>query len=379
MEVRRTVFERDTGWTPALPEDLDSDHTLIVVFGASEYADEADRFAGLRARFPRSQLIGCSSAGEIAGTRVADGTLVAAVARFEHTRLATAVEPVEPGRSLDAGRALGRRLAGPDLRAVLVLADGLGVNGTELVRGINAELPGTVVVTGGLAGDGARFHRTWVVAGDRPTAGVISATGLYGDRVVVGHGSRGGWDTFGPERRVTGSSGNLLRTLDDRPALALYKEYLGEHASGLPAAGLLFPLAIRRHADDPEVLVRTILGVDDEAQTLTFAGDIPEGYLAQLMRANFERLIDGAGRAALMTRRDGQADDRPALVLAISCVGRRLVLGERVEEELEAACDALPRGATQIGFYSYGELSPTTSGRCDLHNQTMTLTTIGET
>lgn len=375
MDVARTSFDRKRGWAPELPDGLDSEQTLVVAFGASDYLDDPRPFDDLRAAFPRSRIIGCSSAGEIAGNRVQDGTVVVAVARFDHTRLTIAEAPAAAGESFAAGRALARQLAGPDLRGVLVLADGLGVNGSELVRGINAELPAAVVVTGGLAGDGDRFQRTWVVAGGRAATGVITATGLYGDRVLVGHGSRGGWDSFGPERRITGAQGNVLRTLDDRPALALYKEYLGEHAAGLPATGLLFPLAIRKDHDDPEVLVRTILAVDDAAQTLTFAGDVPEGHLAQLMRANFDRLINGAADAALMTRRDQQG---PTLALAISCVGRRLVLGERVEEELEAALEGFPDGTTQVGFYSYGELSPTTSGRCDLHNQTMTLTTLGE-
>lgn len=376
MEVQRTVYARGQGFTPPLPTELDGDATLVVVFGSSDYVDEPAPIAALRAAFPRAQLIGCSSAGEIDGTHVRDGSLVVAIARFDHTRLVTALAPARGGESFAAGQALGRQLAAPDLRAVLVLADGLGVNGSELVRGVNAELPDAVVVTGGLAGDGDRFQRTWVIADGRPQAGLISATGLYGERVIVGHGSKGGWDGFGPERRVTGARGNVLHTLDGKPALALYKEYLGEHADGLPATGLLFPLAIRKHAGDPEVLVRTILAVDEAAQTMTFAGDVPEGHLAQLMRANFDRLIGGAAGAALATRRDGAAG--PTLALAISCVGRRLVLGERVEEELEAARDGFPDATTQVGFYSYGELSPTTSGRCDLHNQTMTLTTLAE-
>ena len=76
--------------------------------------------------------------------------------------------------------------------------------------------------------------------------------------------------------------------------------------------------------------------------------------------------------------RNGDGDGVQTLAIAISCVGRRLVLGERTEEETEATLDVLPDGTQQIGFYSYGEISPLSSGRCDLHNQTMTLTTISE-
>jgi hypothetical protein len=158
----------------------------------------------------------------------------------------------------------------------------------------------------------------------------------------------------------------------------LYKRYLGDRASGLPATALLFPLALRSGSSDPKVLVRTVLSVNEENQSMTFAGDVMQGHLAQLMRANFDRLIDGASQAALHTRSAADVPGRETLSIAISCVGRRLVLGERTEEELEAALDDLPEGTKQIGFYSYGEISPYTTGQCDLHNQTMTLTTISE-
>jgi hypothetical protein len=276
-----------------------------------------------------------------------------------------------------AGEELGKALSRPGLRSVLVLSDGLDVNGTTLVAGLNAVLPEAVVVTGGLAGDGDRFKRTWVFDGDLPRTGRVVAIGFYGERLVVGHGSKGGWDKFGVERTVTKSSGNVLHELDGKPALALYKEYLGDRASGLPATGLLFPLAIRT-ANDDTVLVRTCLAVNDAEGSMTFAGDIPLDCRAQLMKANFDRLIGGAGDAALMTRQTGASDASSKLCIAISCVGRRLVLAERTEEELEVTAEVLPPGSVQVGFYSYGEISPYTTGRADLHNQTMTLTVIGE-
>ena len=111
---------------------------------------------------------------------------------------------------------------------------------------------------------------------------------------------------------------------------------------------------------------------------MTFAGEIPQGAMASLMHANLDRLIQGASQAATNGRHTSDPNE-PTLAIAISCVGRRLVLGERTEEEIEATLDALPAGTSQIGFYSYGELCPQHGASCcDLHNQTMTLTTISE-
>lgn len=375
MELTTLEHTHTGGWSAPLP-DADSDRTLVLVFGAPEYRDDWAPVRELLAAFPRSQVIGCSTAGEIHGAHLSDGTIAVAVARFRDARLRMATADPADGGSHRAGRDIGIALRSDDLRAVIVLSDGLQVNGTELTRGLGEVLPPQVVVTGGLAADGDRFGATWVIKDGLPVSGTITAVGLYGPSLRVGHGSQGGWDRFGPERLVTRSAGCVLHELDGRPALELYKEYLGELAGGLPATGLLFPLALRPEGDGDAVLVRTILSVDEESQTLTFAGDIPQGGMVQLMRANFERLIEGAGDAALDTA--AKEGDGPVLCIGVSCVGRRLVLGERTEEEIEAVLEGLPEGAQQVGFYSYGEISPLAAGRCDLHNQTMTLTTLSE-
>ena len=350
----------------------------MLAFGAPEYRDDQAALDDLRERFPRSKLLGCSTSGEIFQDELRDRSLSVAVARFEKSDVRTATVAVSgPEDSHRAGAQLASAVLGPDLRAVFVLSDGLAVNGSELVAGIASELPPGVTVTGGLAGDGDRFESTWILDAGCPASGLVTAVGLYGTNLHVGHGSKGGWDIFGPERRVTRSEGNVLYELDGKPALELYKRYLGDRAEGLPATALLFPLALREPQTKEETLVRTILGVDEDSQSMTFAGNVPEGNLAQLMRANFDQLIEGASDAALRTRRQPDATGA-TLSIAISCVGRRLILGERTEEEIEAALEELPIGTRQVGFYSYGELSPHASGACDLHNQTMTLTTLGE-
>ncbi len=378
MKLQTFSYSPGSGWSVEAFPALDSEQTLVIVFGASEFFDAPDPLRELGSAYPHSRLVGCSSSGEIFGTDLSDGTLSVGVVQFDQSTVATSWAAVpSPGESHAAGESIARQLDHAGLVGVLVLSDGLLVNGTELVNGLNSVLPSSVVVTGGLSGDGDRFKRTWVIKDGIPQTGLVCAIGFYGERLRIGHGSKGGWDLFGPDRLVTRSEGNVLYELDGKPALALYKEYLGERASGLPATGLLFPLEIRATAQDEKRLVRTILAVDEEKQSMTFAGDIPEGWLAQLMKANFDRLVEGASNAARMTQERVQ-NASPTLSIAISCVGRRLVLGERTEEETEATLDVLPKGTQQIGFYSYGEISPYTTGHCDLHNQTMTLTTISE-
>lgn len=406
MKLRTFSFEPHNRWSVNTFPDLDSEQTLVIVFAAPEYIDQPTALAELTNAYPKSSLIGCSTSGEIAGPCVNDGSLSVAVLQFERSNIAIASAEINKfSDSRAVGAQLAKQLNRDDLCSVFILSDGLHVNGSELVKGFNSILAPDVVVTGGLAGDGDRFKRTWVIRDGKPETGVITATGFYGDSLQITHGSHGGWDSFGPERRVTRSQGNILYELDGRPALALYKEYLGERASGLPASGLLFPLSIRQNAMDSRPIVRTVLSVDEANQSMTFAGDIPKGHIVQLMRANLDRLCDGASQAAEQAR-DHMAIAGPVLAVAISCVGRRLVLGERTEEETEITLGNLPEGSEQIGFYSYGEISPwplqavksstaagsikpsagnikknppeEPNGSCGFHNQTMTLTTFSE-
>jgi hypothetical protein len=373
MKVRTLAYDRQQGWDDLTPAGAAN---LVILFGCSSLLDHKDVVAALADAAPGAAIVGCSTAGEILGSEVRDGCAVAAVVEFDSASVRYATTTISSATSYDAGKQIAHELNAEDLKAVFVLSDGIDVNGSELVRGTADHLQEGVVITGGLAGDGDRFERTWVISNGRPAERAVGAVGFYGDRIRVGHGSKGGWDVFGPERLVTRSEGNIVFEIDGRPALALYKEYLGELASGLPATGLLFPLSVRTPDSDRE-LVRTILGVDEESQSLIFAGDVPTGHHATLMQANFDRLVEGAEDAARLTKTPDLAGS--VLSIAISCVGRRLVLGSRVEEEVEATLDVLPAGTTQLGFYSYGEISPLVSGSCELHNQTMTLTTIAET
>ena len=376
MRIETFTHRLAGGWSRTLPVAFDSRRTLVIAFGAAGYAAAPNALAELAAAFPHSIHAGCSSAGEILGDIVADDSLVVAAIRFERTTLAMATTPIAAMTdSAAAGARLGAELAPAGPRLVLVLADGLAVNGTELVRGLTESLPSGTLVAGGLAADGDRFARTWVLVGGKPRSGFVTAVGLTGP-LQVGAGSQGGWDAFGPERRVTRARGNVLYELDGQPALALYKTYLGELARGLPAAALRFPLAIRESSDAGEAIVRTILAVDEAAQSMTFAGDVPQGWRARLVRSTSDRLIAGAMRAAADAT--AAVEGGPALALAISCVARRLLLGQRADEETEAALEVLPAGSHQIGFYSYGEISPRGVATCELHNQTMTLTTLRE-
>jgi hypothetical protein len=376
MVIEQVYWTQADGWAPHAPGRMRAAPQLVLVFGSESVLGSGPALDDVRRAYPAARVVGCSTAGEICGTRVADETLVATAVHFEHARIEGAHLPIG-NDSHETGRRLAGTLPLEGLRHAFVLADGLAVDGTGFAHGLRAGLPKHVTVTGGLAGDGNRFQRTSVVMDGERGPGTAAILGFYGERLAVGYGSMGGWGAFGPERLVTRSSGRVLYEVDGQPVLALYKKYLGEHASGLPRTGLMFPLVLRI-PDGAQGLARSVLGIDEAAQSVTFAGDLPEGAYARLMMASPERLHEGAvgsARAALQ----GLGAQPPELALLVSCAGRKLVLEERVEEEVEDVREELGTRPALAGFYSYGEIAPLATGcGLELQNQTMVVTTFAE-
>lgn len=375
MQIGRELWTSGHGWQ-VIDTALDAPAHLVLYFAAPGVMADGKRLAEMRRRYPTAQIVGCTTGGEILGECVYDGALVLAALHFHHSQVRVVSQRVgDRHDSCSVGKALASDLPGADLRGVLVLSDGINVNGSDLVRGLKGLLAPDVVLTGGLAGDGASFVSTLVGANADPEPGVVVAIGFYGPKLDIRHGSFAGWDPFGPERTITRSEDNVLYEIDGEPALELYQRYLGDEARNLPGSALLFPLRIRSPHDLGTDLVRTVVGIDEEHKAMIFAGDVPTGYVAQLMRGDFDHLIEGAARAANQAGSGGGA-----LAILISCIGRKLLLGQRIDEEVEAVGRVVGPDCRAIGFYSYGEISPHgATASCELHNQTMTITLIDET
>jgi len=402
MRTEILSWSHEHGWSGPFPPAV-SGHTLVLAFGESALIDDPAPLAELVAAYPDAAVTGCSGAGRFAtapqpapgqgpapAVRLDPAPLIVTVVTFEQVRVRVAAVCLGSCTSRQAGQELSEQ-HGPEDTALFVLWSGANINGDQLTEGIvdglaRAQPAGTprLPMSGGLAADGDGLQRTWVLAGKAPLSAAVVGVFLSGDALRVGYGSAAGWGIFGPARRVTRSDGNVLYELDGQPALALYKRYLGDRAAGLPTTAQLFPLGLHTE-EGGERIVRSILTVDETAQSLTFSGDIPQGSTAQLMRSTRDRLVDAAGTAAQNAADDieptaDQGAGKPAewLAIAVSCVGRRLALGERTEEELDAALERLASNTTMTGFYSNGEIALARDGRARLHNQTMTVTVLGE-
>lgn len=351
---------------------------LLIGFGSKRLVADEENFRMIQGDFPNAQIVLCSTSGEINDSSVFDDTISIIGIEFEKTQIVThSIEVSEVDSSLIAGIKLIEKFDKADLKYVFVLSDGGLVNGSELVKGMESVIEHTVPITGGLAGDGSDFKSTLVGLNAKPSQGNIVAVGFYGNAIQIGHGSMGGWEMFGLERTVTRSEANVLFDIDNKNALELYKDYLGKYTNELPGSALLFPLSVIL-SEGKEPIVRTILSIDSINGTMTFAGDIPEGSRVRFMKANFDNLISAASVAAKKTHITLNVD-QAKLALLISCVGRKVILGNRIDEEVEAVKEVFGNNTVISGFYSYGELSPMNpNSSCELHNQTMTITTFNE-
>src|SRR5579885_1645446 len=374
MRVEQRLWQPSRGWRVVGGESKIA-AGLVLFFASPGTLDDGTRFAELKSHYPGATLIGCTTGGEIMDIDVHDGSVAATAIEFDKTKLRFSECRVDSHiTSFEAGVRLAAGLPREGLRGVFLLSDGTRVNGTGLVAGIQQILGRDVQLTGGLAGDGARFGTTRVGLNANPEPGRIVAVGFYGEGIRIGSGSLGGWDAVGQERVITRSEGNTLFDLDGMPALDLYKQYLGAEAANLPASALLFPLSIHPKGHPEASLVRTVVGVDEARKAMIFAGTIPEGHVAHIMLGNFDELIAGAGRAA-----EKAAIPGAKLAILVSCIGRKLLLGQRIADEVEAVSEVLGGDCRTTGFYSYGEIAPMElSAVSDLHNQTMTITTLAE-
>jgi len=377
MKLSTFCFDLKTRWSVKRLPALDSAQTLLFVFASPETADQGDMLAELAKTYPHSTIIGCTTAGEIAGASLQDTSASVAVLKFERSHFKAASCRISgPEDSFAAGKGIADQLPLKDLSTVFVLLDGLIANSSEVLAGLYSALPADITVSGALAGDGDRFRNSRVIHQGEFIPGAVTAVGFYGDFLQITHGSYNGCRKFGPERRVTRSEANILYELDGRPALALYKDYLGKLASGLPATAQALPLSIRQDKQGSSHAVRAMLGFDEASQSIAFNGDIPNGCLAQLMRADGDFLHGTAQSAA--DALDSMAVAGPMLALTISDIGRRLIFGQRAEEECETMLHALPCDAQQIGFYSYGQIVPHPGKPSAPHNQSILLTIISE-
>ncbi len=379
IRTQQRTWTQSAKWSEPVGE-LPDNPQLVFVFGDRELVAQPELFQQIQQFYPEANILMGSTAGNILDETVTTNTVTVSALHFEKTRISFSETTIENKfDSKNVGKKLAEFLPTEGLVHSIVLSDGLSVNGSALVRSINKHLPESVTVTGGLVGDGVKFEKTLVHCNGVPQSNNVALIGFYGDSLHVGYASKGGWktsDNAEHEFVITKSKENVLYELNGRPALDVYKEFLGDEAADLPNSATPHPLQLIL-PEEGEV-VRAVLAINEEDGSMNYAGDMPEGITARLMHATENELIASAKEAG--TESIAALEGYEAqFALLVSCLGRKAVLGDRTHEEITAVRQAIGPKAAIHGFYSYGELCPETGKRqCLLHNQTMTITTFAE-
>ena len=377
MEIVQAFINEEKQWT-YLQDKKELNNPLVLLFGNRFLLENESILEEIRKEFPYEHLVFGSSSGEIMGENVIDNSVSITAIEFANTTFIVQTENIlDHNKNADElGAVLYQKMPKEGLKHLFVLSEGSFVNGSSLIKGLEKDIEETVSITGGMCGDDARFEKTIASYKENPKEGEVVLIGLYGPTLEVSFANFGGWIPFGPERIITKSEGNILYEIDEQPALNLYKNYLGDKANELPQASLLYPLNVTPQGKK-EPVVRTILGIDNEAQSMVLAGDVPTGSFVQLMMASVDGIADGALKAAEIAME--KREKAPQLAILVSCIGRKLVMNQRVEEEIEQVKEVIGNDVKVTGFYSYGEMAPFNGeASCELHNQTMTLTLISE-
>lgn len=373
MKIDKLHFENDS-WVVEAKECDSSLVDIVFVFGDIEALESINHTQVLRELYPNAHVVGTSTAGNILDDKVSEYQAVASAVSFDKASVAINSSVINKDSIEKDAKALVDDLEQENLKHVFVLAQGLNIDGSKLVKGLNKDR--SISITGGMSADDRKFEKTFVFADDDCEDSMAVAVGFYGDSIHAKVGCKAGWDEFGATRIVTKSVDNVVYEIDDKPAIELYEKYLGEYIKDLPASGLLFPLSIKTNENDKNEVIRVMMGINED-KSIVFAGDVPNGSTVRLMKTNIENLIDGS---ALVAQSIEKHNDKRALALTVSCSGRKSVLNQLSSEEVEVVQDILNESTQVIGFYAYGEIAPFSDDLldCKLHNQTMTITTIYE-
>ncbi|RCW93929.1 FIST signal transduction protein [Winogradskyella arenosi] len=351
---------------------------LVLVFGNRLLLEDPLIYQEIKVLFPDGHLVFGSACAEISLRTVNEDSITITAIEFEKSKFMIKTSNVlnTDLDSFKTGKDLINQFPSEGLKNVFVISEGSFVNGSQLTKGMSEPNDDNLLITGGLCGDDTRFEKTLASYNENPKEGEIVAIGFYGESLEISFSIYGGWTPFGPERTVTKSEGNVLYELDGQLALDLYKTYLGDKAKDLPGAALLYPLNVKSE-DENHAIVRSILNINEEENAVILAGDIKENSQVQLMMTNVDHIANASERAAKQALEF--RENKPEVALLVSCIGRKLVLDQRVEEEIDEVIEILGEGTTVSGFYSYGEIAPFHGETaCQLHNQTMTITLISE-
>ncbi|MCP5108360.1 MAG: hypothetical protein GY950_33545 [bacterium] len=363
---------------------------VLMVFSSPVY-DHQRLLDGIVSVTGNVPMVGGTTAGEISTPGFSTESVVLVALRSDTLKFVTGISDNMSKNEEACGTALVEDLRGKtalkDVLSLLVLPNGMGGDGVKVIDGLHLALGEDVEIVGGYLGNEGQSENTFQFYNGKVYEDAMPGLLIIGtEEFRTGIGVRSGFESIGNRLVCTDSEGNVVKELDNEPALDLYKELLGaERSKRLPGICLEYPFGLIDEkvslSGEEYFQLRAGLSVDHEEGTITLAGSIPEGSSITLTTASRGDIINGAGSAAEQAK-ESLRGAVPRFVLMFSCVGRRRVLGRRTGEEVEAVKKVLGEDVPVIGFYTFGEIGPIDKMKAELsqakfHNETLVVWVLG--
>ena len=347
-----------------------------IVLAGIDY-EHSEILTEIRARYPRLELVGCTTAGELSSISGNSDDSVALLLIYSDTLEIKSVvgrhisenPPVAIRSALDQARSSVSR--SPSL--CLIFPDSYNPSFQAIVDSLNTEIGPQCPIFGGGAGTLESDKEPLQFYNDEVLQNALPLLLFYGE-LAFEFDVNNSWRPLGMRARVAEVSGTAVQKIGDMKALDFYRYYVGPH--GDPAAE--FPLAVFDD-DENQFYVRAPVGFDEDSGSVSFAGPIPEGATVQLTEATREQMVEFTQTSIEAAFSQITQRWQPAAALVFSCVTRKGILGTRTPEELNILKNHLPAHVPILGFYSFGEFSPLQKNQISrMHSSTMVTLLLGE-
>ncbi|MFA5088891.1 MAG: FIST N-terminal domain-containing protein [Candidatus Omnitrophota bacterium] len=359
---------------------------LVIVFHTIHY-NPAEFLPILRQIFKESKILGSSTAGLITSNFTAmHGMLIVAVCSDDTHFAVDAIECPGFRNMREAGSTLAKSIIkdyGQHRRqAFLYFTDGLLNDHSQVLEGLRDVLGNIFPIAGAGSSDDFHFQRTYQLCEDRILSQAIAGL-LLGGHLTISLGSRHGWKPLGKPRFVDQAEGNIIKSIDGKPAASIYTEYFGKEAESLLSTQLgqiaiLYPLGFYIPGEN-EHLLRTVINIRNDGSIIC-QDQIPEHSEVHLMITNKEACIQAAAEAALEAQ-NGLLGKEAKLIIIFESLTRQKLLGRNAFQEIKALKGILGHATPIAGMYSYGEIYPSKAtgetGKIHLRNENITIIAIG--
>jgi hypothetical protein len=209
---------------------------------------------------------------------------------------------------------------------------------------------------------------------------IITNEGLLEDVAVIAHmnlksgiGVAHGWQPMSESMKVTDSDGNIIKSLNWRNAMDVYRELIKKESGYMINQENFFeiaknyPLGIGKLG--AEMVVRDPIRVDENGG-LVCVGEMPKGCSVRILKGSSETLIEAAGKARLIAEQSfGSEEKVHPTILCMDCISRRLFLEDKIEDELMEAAGSYE----MFGALSMGEIANNGRDYLEFYNKTIVI------